>query len=152
MCGDLWGPKWSPPPPHPRRQCQSPLPGEKIWKIMFFLMNCCNLYEFVLENGTKMITSCSICRVGGCMDGWMYGCMYVWMDGWMDACMYGCMDVWMYGWMSVCMDVWMDGCMDVSMYVCMYGRMDLYDLIQRYFDELFRTRKMISESVLRFLF
>ena len=57
-------PKWSPSPhPHPRRQCQSSLPGEKIWGGTNCLMTFWDSYEKI-ENLTKMITSCSIRRVG----------------------------------------------------------------------------------------
>ena len=48
-------------PPHPRRQCQSSLPGEQNMKTNIFLV------IFMVENwknGTKTITSCNSRRVG----------------------------------------------------------------------------------------
>ena len=62
--GDLWGPKWSPPShPHPQRQCQSSLPGEQMWKQMFDYFFLRFLWKR-WQNDTKMITLCSIRRVG----------------------------------------------------------------------------------------
>ena len=55
-----FGPKWSPHPhphPHTRRQCQSSLPEKNMENkllVIFMKKKMC----------TKMITSCSICRVG----------------------------------------------------------------------------------------
>jgi hypothetical protein len=47
------------------------------------------------------------------MDGWMDGCMYVWMDGWMHACMHA----WMDGWMHACMHVY------IYINMCVYRNM-----------------------------
>ena len=51
-----------PPKPHPRRQCQRSLPGEKhMEKYVFYWFH--EFYVFFLKICTKMITSCSIRRV-----------------------------------------------------------------------------------------
>ena len=61
--GILGGPNWSPPHPHPRRQCQSSLPGEKYERKLFFVMIFYGFYGEKLKKYTKVITSCSIRRV-----------------------------------------------------------------------------------------
>ena len=61
---DLGGPKCSPPPPHPRHQCQSALPAEKNMENNCFLMIFYDSCEKDPNECTKMITSCSIRRVG----------------------------------------------------------------------------------------
>ena len=63
---DLWGPKWSPPPlptPNPGFNVKVPFRGKQIWKTYFFLVILWFLWK-QLKNGTRMITSCSIRRVG----------------------------------------------------------------------------------------
>ena len=67
ICWDFWGPKWSPPPSSPASMSKFPSGGKmernvllRIFVIVMIVMK----NESPMKHGTKMITSCSVRRVG----------------------------------------------------------------------------------------
>ena len=73
------------PTPIPGVNVKVPIPGEKQWKNICFYLFIYDFYE-KLKNNTKMITSCSIRRVGrrnrpaALLAQWeIYVCIYIYI-------------------------------------------------------------------------